>query len=987
MNAVLVRAAVHTETELPDLPAVDTSTAVGAASVRTWLGQVWAVPSFAEAVTVASPVLATQVSQALEGRHSGRRLRKIAGSVGKYVLRGTGRATPFGQFAGVAAVSVGESTAFRWGSDHHVVVGPDGEWVARAVAVLTADPMVLDRMVVVANPLCRDRGERLVLPPAAQSAGEPAEVLVRSTPAVLAALAGAHAPIAFGDLVEKLAVDHPAVPDERIRAAVTDLVNRRFLLSALEPPMSATDPLGHLAGVLGRAGLTDHAARVRAAGATLARAGTPAARGRAVKVLERLGQPGETPALVVNLALDADLTLPVGVLEEAERAASAMTRLSPAPHGFPAWAEYHGAFLDRYGPGALVPVLDLTDPVRGLGLPARYRGSTRPTGPTVFTRRDADLIALAQRAALEGRTEIHLTPSDIDRLAGVDVPVQPYPHAELRFHLQAPTRDDVDAGDFRLVVVGASRAASTTMGRFLPLLDPVDQDRMRKVYEGLPTMTPGARAVQVSAPPSYRRTANVARAPRLAPVLSVGEYPANGPALSVTDLAVGADSRHLYLVHLPTGDVVEPFAANAVSFRDHVPGLVRFLCELPRARATAFMQFYWGAASSLPFLPRIRVGRTVLAQARWNLPSSDLPAPGDVAAWDRALALWRATHFVPAVVSVGESDTRLRLNLDVASHRSVLRDELAKNSSVSLVEAPTAKDWGWAGGRAHEVTVPLSTTVASPWTPPAVQRQALHEGRVHPPGAGFWLSARIGVRQADEQAVLDRLPLLIRALGTQAPVWWLLPYADPAPHLLLRLRITNGSWGTAADALNAWANTLMAGGLVSDLSLVTYRPETARYGSGPVMDAVEEVFAADTSAALIERTRPSRVAVGAASLLDLAASFLGGFEIAAPWLAARVPYGDGHQLDREALQGALRITERVGADPAIAEAWAHRQHAVRGYREHLRTTGGPDPDAVLSSLLHLHCVRLFGVAPDVETQAHRVARAVSIACLKRRNVQ
>jgi lantibiotic biosynthesis protein len=64
---------------------------------------------------------------------------------------------------------------------------------------------------------------------------------------------------------------------------------------------------------------------------------------------------------------------------------------------------------------------------------------------------------------------------------------------------------------------------------------------------------------------------------------------------------------------------------NAVEFRHRTHPLARFLCEITTARAAACVPFAWGAASSLPFLLRIRHGRTVLKPASWNLSASDLP--------------------------------------------------------------------------------------------------------------------------------------------------------------------------------------------------------------------------------------------------------------------------------------------------------------------------------------------------------------------------
>ncbi len=60
------------------------------------------------------------------------------------------------------------------------------------------------------------------------------------------------------------------------------------------------------------------------------------------------------PLLAVDLRLDAEIVLPQEVARAAAAAAAALTRLTPHPAGLPAWQHYHAAFIERYGPGAVV---------------------------------------------------------------------------------------------------------------------------------------------------------------------------------------------------------------------------------------------------------------------------------------------------------------------------------------------------------------------------------------------------------------------------------------------------------------------------------------------------------------------------------------------------------------------------------------------------------------------------------------------------------
>lgn len=70
----------------------------------------------------------------------------------------------------------------------------------------------------------------------------------------------------------------------------------------------------------------------------------------------------------------------------------------------------------------------------------------------------------------------------------------------------------------------------------------------------------------------------------------------------------------------------------------------------------------------------------------------------------------------------------------------------------------------------------------------------------------------------------------------------------PRPHL--RLRLHDPDHERAAGYVAAWAKGLREQGLAGEIAFDTYRPETGRYGTGAAMAAADELFAADSAAAL-----------------------------------------------------------------------------------------------------------------------------------------
>ena len=164
-GTALVRAAAHVESALPAWPDLTDDTSVHALRWCSWLREVWALDLVAEAIEHASPVLARQVhAVCAQPNPDGRMAERVALSVARYVLRMTGRATPFGLFAGVARVTFGPALTVGWGTGHRAVARADASWITEVIAQLESCPQLFARLPLMTNNAAFVRGGRLVVP-------------------------------------------------------------------------------------------------------------------------------------------------------------------------------------------------------------------------------------------------------------------------------------------------------------------------------------------------------------------------------------------------------------------------------------------------------------------------------------------------------------------------------------------------------------------------------------------------------------------------------------------------------------------------------------------------------------------------------------------------------------------------------------------------------------------------------------------------------
>ncbi|MER6076992.1 lantibiotic dehydratase [Streptomyces sp. NPDC001833] len=999
-GTALLRAAAMPLTSLPGWwPDPSDTDACG-----RWLKQVWADEWFAHAVRQTSGDLAARVDAILAGQPARpKQVQRAALATVRYVLRATGRPTPFGLFAGVAPVSVGRTPYARWGDAHRAVARVDTEWLDDVVVRLEACPDLLERLEVMLNNLAARRGGRLHVPH-----GGPMGATVRRTSAVRLIENLAREPVRFAVLTEQLAASFPRTEPGNIGTLLGALVREKFLITSLRPPMTEIDPLSHLIERLHVAdvGMVPEAAKVLDELEAVQRAvhehnRLPATHQRPQREaltahLRRLSGAGRNP-LAIDLRLDAEVRIPESVALEMEWAADVLLRLTRRPAGQGVWKEYQVAFWERYGTGTLVPVKEVVDPASGLGYPAEYPGSRRTAPPPVVSERDERLLALAWQALADGGREIVLTDDLADRLADEAMATQEAPpHVEMCARLHAGSLSALERGDFTLTVTPA-RAAGTLTSRFSPVATGSGLD---EIYRRVPAGVENALTAQLSFPPLYPHTENVARVPAYLPhVIPLGEHrrPADtGPTLiDVDDLAVTATHTRLYLVSISRRRVVDPQVFHAMALDKQPTPLARFLAHLTRAFGPAWTGFDWGPyGARLPFLPRVRHGRVILSPSRWNLTADALPGRGaETREWADALGRWRKRWHCHGAVELREDDRTRRLRLDVPAHVAVLRAHLAREGQAVLTEAPPEETYGWIGGHVHEIALPMTSMRPPAPDPLSGLLPVLTNSTLGPvPGSVWapWLNAKIYTHPDQFEELIGTHLAQLTAQLPDAPEWWFVRYRSPhdLDHLRLRIRTRSpGQYAACTELVARWAAALRREGLSSRLVFDTYTPEVGRYGPGAALRGVEAVFTADSAYALavLRGLRADGVddvdgrALAAVGMVDIARGLLGPDE-GMRWLTRRpAPGARGERGVRDQTVDLVRhATPRArGWSEALAGAWHRRAMALALYREHLAE--GMDRDSVLESLLHMHHNRLRGLDREDEGICRRLARQSAVA--------
>lgn len=884
----------------------------------------------------------------------------------RYALRLHTRPTPFGTFAGVSTATLGTPAVATVGSAHGRHVRLDQGWAASRRDRTPGD-------TVVAQPLLTTRGGRVINPTLPDQS-----VSVARSPLLERVLQHAQEPVAIGELAQLVQELVPDADPAQARGYVDQLRSERFLLEGRRPT-SAVDGVPGLAAAVQtyvEAPPTDRRARWQAA--------------------ERVAQEhhrGSGP-LHVDLQMDAQLIVPPGVAGEVATAAEALCRLAPDLAASAALEAYHDRFLHRFGTDRLVPMAELLDSHRGLGAPDGYQhpAAARPdpgtAAPAQRTERDEILADLTA----DGQSELVLDAGTIESLATPSD--RPPPRTfDLGVSLHANDARALARGDYLLACSNGSTTGGATIGRFARMLgvetslrDLVDREQADVVAELL-APTPDPRQSNVT-PPTGALAASV----------ELGLVASDEPPdrIALRDVAIGSTGRTLYAVDTRSRRVIDPVRLNMVNPTTALPNPARLLSALALGGRRMWSPWDWGGLAALPHRPRVRLGRVVLAPQRWRPSTAVRDAADDPSRFTEALLRWRDARNVPPQVRIADGDQRLDLDLDHALHRALLRDHLRRHRDALVEES--ARGWcaahgiadphGLMDGHACELALPILTPGhAERVGPPQVPWTSLSTPPIrHLPG-GAWVSAKI---YADADAH-DRLIStgLDGLLDQVDPAAYLLRYADPDPHV--RVRVPAGE-GRALQALHEWSTQATASALVRTVAIDEYAPEVDRYGGLAAMPAAEALFAqdsalvrrllADTSLSEVPGGRPT---IAAASCLDLLESFAGAD--VSTWLLTVLPAAVSHQVPTGTRRAAHPVVlgdfSQIADGRVAAPVSARRAAAAEHGRIAGPLHGGGHSPAL--SLMHLHCNRLLGLSQAQEHAAYGILRsAVSARAGRRR---
>ncbi len=849
-------------------------------------------PEIAEALFVASPSLIESLERGEE--LPAKKAARLRQSLARYLLRMMTRATPFGLFAGVALGEVGDRTELSLGSraSYRLHTRLDMNYLDRLVRDLERSPILRPRLIYQPNSSLyriagrwryaegRVEGEKRVYH----------LVAARDDEFLAAAIEAARGGASLQTIARQIAArdSEGEIGVDEAEEFVHELIDAQLLVSDLGPRVTGREPIYDLIDRLAKlpeaepivrclAGVRDDLESLDASESEDGALGSPTADYR--RIGRRL-QPLGTEVQMARL-FQVDMSKPGGglhlgpaVVDEVRRAIAFLHRLR-GPASVDQFATFREDFHRRYEPGRWVPLVEVLDEeigigyqrvgsigadnsplLQGLEFPVRAGVREVPWGAL------EDLVARKVfDAARAGRAEIVWTDDDLQHL-GDSAPKPLYSALQVIFSLTASTPEAIDRGDFRILLKGISGPSSAVLlGRFCHGDERLAESLSRHLRSEEANNPDAIYAEIVHLPEG--RIGNIL----LRPLLRDHEIPFLGHSgadearqVPITDLQVTVLGDEVMLFSKRLGRRIIPRLASAHNFSLRGLGIYRFLGALQTQGSCGGLTWFWGPLESLPALPRVVYGRTVLSPAQWRVESEEWKGWSEASgeARRRKLEAWRDQRQLPRQVLLADGDNELFTDFDnplsVDAFLSIVKNRRVIRLVENLQDVSSLVVESEEGRFTHEIVLPFVRRAdrTTPDSAPSRRwRGTAASVPVHIPGSE-WIYTELFTGSATADGILEEVaPELLSHAGRGVANWFFLRYSDPSFHLRLRFRIPDPDLRSSfRRQLSQFTTRLVNEGRVWDVRFATYKPEVERYGGPEGLPWCEQMFQADSEAAL-----------------------------------------------------------------------------------------------------------------------------------------
>ena len=856
-----------------------------------------------EALTVASMDL-LEANSKNELSVTSKSSEQLRSSLVKYFIRLSTRPTPFGLFSGISIGKFGKTSNVTVSKLHmHTKRARlDTEWLYGLIKKIESNVVIRKSLRVRFNDFTFANGDRIEKPNKTflqldenNTNMRELSSSIRYTAQVKMLEQKCCVYQSFSGILEDIAALNTHVPINRIESFLSQLLENEYLLSELRPPLINADMLDYLLQSLNKINNVKDVAfyieKLKEIQQGIADYNkTPIGDGREayneiIRMQEALHKSKNYMQIDLKIHAESNM-LDCSLRENLERFVAAICKLAPVGSKSDEMAHYTDLFLERYGYNAEIPIMELLDMDKGLGAPAHFQNNTigRAIPKRQKTIKEQRLNKLLDRkliiALREGKKSIDIADEDIDYVCDGDVQINASDLMDCQQSFEMYLLVHPDA-DYSLTLAPAmvSDGFGKSFGRFNDMLTEDELHLLKDGFGQVKSLLDDYVVVEIAELPSSGRTSNVTiNNSDFDYQISLTTNPCEGKhVLSIRDLHIGVDTdSNLFYIRSKSLDkkvivtmtsMINPmFGSNALRFLNEVSGM-------RKSKVTDTIANIIRHSINFEYSPRITYDKIIIKPETWIISREILGIKNekDKDKYEESFIQYRQKWEIPRFVFLNEFDNRLLLDLDNPVHRNEIFNVIKKNTvvSVNLTEIGCEfKDFVAINdeGKKYitEIVVPFildsdslqknkkdsnKDIIFKTLSNVSANRMSIERDSLTLlPGNNEWLYYKLyGCSKRQNELIAIAYEMLEKLIAEGlVQKYFFMRYADPEPHLRLRIQPSERGVLPLYATLSGWLGDLHAIGLISKAVQDSYIREAERYGGLSTIKEAEHYFYSDS---------------------------------------------------------------------------------------------------------------------------------------------
>lgn len=659
-----------------------------------------------EAIFLASPDLHKELKKFFEAKSTYRnKTDNLIFALIKYLVRMSGRSTPFGLFAGFTVGNISSETKiFLMNSEHYKRhTRLDMNYLCALAHDLAGNSEIKEKLRFFPNTsiYSTDNQLRYVEYSYSNSKRMHHLVSVDRSPYLERVIKAASKGVLLEDL--RLLLHKSGIPEEEGNEFLNELLESQLLVSELEPALSGPEFLEQILLVLKRINNDQAIFSILKNVHKMIKNIDQNGIGQNVSVYKNVTKKLKQ----VNTSIDkkflfqVDMKKPahtcnisVGIVSDTLKGIEVLKKLSSSS-GISRLKEFRRKFFERYEERE-IPLLEAldTDLGPGYGLNPGEGGVNPLLDDLVFSGNKTSTniswdgiqsfyLKKYQQALIDGSYEVVVKENE---LKNFQCSWDDFPDT---FATLIRVIKNKDTYDIILDKVGGSGAANLS-GRFCYADDAVCE-LVKEISEKEKSYDPNVILAEIIHLPQAR-TANILQRP----IMREYELPFLGKAsvaesrqIKPDDLVVSVRDNRFLLRSKRLNKIIIPRLSTAHNFSDNALAVYQFLCDLQLQGKVGSISFDWGVHSDeYGFLPRVKYKNIILSLASWNVSKHDIKDLLKITDDNGLLSKvddWRRNNKIPQKVVLCDYDNELMIDFcSVLSIRMLF--SLVKNRPVFQIK-------------------------------------------------------------------------------------------------------------------------------------------------------------------------------------------------------------------------------------------------------------------------------------------------------------